>query len=182
MRTPLAVAGLTAALALTLSACGGDDDDTISSADRDKASSAALAHVGAGAVTDAGRGDGDDPYAYEVEVTLPNGTDIDVELDDSFAVTNSPPTAADFAAEVPTQTPTQTPASASAPDDDRALTGDTLTRATDAALKATQGGRVTETSSSDDSDHVYEVDVLLPSGEDVTVELDEAFTVTTIDR
>lgn len=97
MRTPLALAGIVTALTLTLGACGGEDE-TLSSADREKASAAALAHVGGGVVTDAERGDGDDPYAYEVEVTLPNGTDIDVELDDSFSVTNSPPKASDFTA------------------------------------------------------------------------------------
>lgn len=186
MRTPLAVAGIVTTLALTLGACGGDDDDTISSADREKASAAAVAYVGGGAVTDAGRGDGDDSYAYEVEVTLPNGTDIDVELDDSFGVTNSPPKAADFTAEAPATTPSAAPTdstpTSAAPDDDRALTGSILTQASAAALKATDGGKVTETSGSDDADHVYEVDVLLPSGEDVTVELDDTFAVTKIDR
>ena len=186
MRTPLALAGLTATLALTLGACGGDDDGTLSSGDREKASAAALAYVGGGAVTDADVGDGDDQHAYEVEVTLPNGTDIDVELDDAFAVTNSPPKAADFTAEEPATAPSQDPTAAapagSGPDDDRALTGDTLTKATEAALKATKGGTVTETSGSDDADHVYEVDVLLAGGEDVTVELDQDFAVTKIDR
>jgi len=189
MRTPLALAGLTATLALTLGACGGDDDGTLSSGDREKASAAALAYVGGGAVTDADVGDGDDQHAYEVEVTLPNGTDIDVELDDAFKVTNSPPKAAEFAAETPSATPSAdptadaTPAPAgTTPDDDRALTGDTLQRASDAALKATDGGTVTETSGSDDADHEYEVDVLLPGGEDVTVELDGDFGVTKIDR
>lgn len=182
MRKPLALAGLTAALALTLGACGGDDD-TLSSADREKASAAALAHVGGGAVTDADRGDGDDGYAYEVEVTLPNGTELDVELDDSFKVTNSPPTAADFeAAPAPTDGATPAPATATPSDDDQPLTGSTLTQATDAALKATEGGKVTEATTSDDPDHAYEVDVLLPGGEDVTVELSEDFAVTRVDR
>jgi len=187
MRTSFAAIGLTAALALTLGACGGDDDEQISSGDRTKASAAALEYVGGGAVTDAERGDGDDSYEYQVEVTLPNGTDIDVELDDSFSVTNSPPKAADFAADAPTDAaptdaaPTSNPSSG-APDDDLALTGETLDSATAAALKATGEGEVTETSGSDDADHVYEVDVLLPNGQDVTVELDADFTVTKIDR
>jgi uncharacterized membrane protein YkoI len=186
MRKPLALAGLTAALALTLGACGGDDDKKLSSNDREKASAAALAYVGDGAVTDADTADGDDKHAYEVEVTLPNGTDIDVELDDAFKVTNSPPKAAELAAGTPAATPTDDPSApapaGTTPGDDRALTGDTLRRATDAALKATDGGTVTETSDSDDADHAYEVDVLLPGGEDVTVELDQDFGVTTIDR
>lgn len=188
MRTPFrtrtAVVGVTAALALTLGACGGSDDESLSSADRDKASAAALKYVGGGAVTDAERGDGDDSYAYQVEVTLPNGTDLDVELDDSFTVTNSPAKASDFATDAPSAAPSVTPSAPStvAPDDDRGLQGSTLTKAKAAALKATGEGRVTETSGSDDADHVYEVDVLLPSGEDVTVELDADFTVSKIDR
>ncbi len=184
MRTSLA-AGIALTLALTLGACGGDDD-TLSSGDRKKASDAAIAYVGGGAVTDAERGDGDDPFAYEVEVTLPTGIEIDVELDDSFAVTNNAPKAADFATDTPSPAPSSAPSSGSpsnvAPDDDRGLLGETKTKAEAAALKATGEGRVTETSGSDDPDHVYEVDVLLPSGEDVTVELDADFKVTKIDR
>ena len=67
-------------------------------------------------------------------------------------------------------------------DDDRPLTGATLKKASDAALRATDGGEITETSGSDDADHVYEVDVLLPSSEVVTVELDQSFKVTKLDR
>lgn len=187
MRKPLSIAALALAATFTLSACGGDDEK-ISSSDRTKASAAALAYVGGGAVTDAEKGDGDDGFAYEVEVTLPNGTDIDVELDDAFKVTNSPAKAAGLAAEgaadaAPTVTPTPSAtSSASVSPDDRPLTGATLDKASAAALKATGEGRVTETSGSDDRDHVYEVDVLLPSGEDVTVELDKSFKVTKIDR
>ena len=189
MRTPFrtrtAAIAATAALALTLGACGGDKDEALSSADRDKASAAALAYVGGGAVTDAERGDGDDAYAYQVEVTLPNGTDLDVELDDSFKVTNSPPKASELAAGGPSATPPADPTTApsdAGSADDQPLTGDTLTKASDAALKAAGGGKVTETSGSDDPDHAYEVDVLMPDGQDLTVELDESFTVTKIDR
>ncbi|MEV7397839.1 PepSY domain-containing protein [Aeromicrobium sp. NPDC092404] len=184
MRTPRAIIGLTLVAALGLSACGGGDDEKLSSSDRAKASSAALEYVGGGAVTDAERGDGDDGYAYGVEVTLPNGADIDVELDTSFKVTNSPAKAADLE---PSAAPeaagaTSAPSSSARADDDRPLTGATLEKASAAALKATDGGKITETSGSDDADHEYEVDVLLPGGEDVTVELDRAFSVTKIDR
>ena len=186
LRPRLAAVGLTAALALTLGACGGSDDEALSSADRNKAEAAALKYVGGGAVTDAERGDGDDKYAYQVEVTLPNGTDIDVELDDSFAVTNSPPKAAEFATDTPSATPPADPTdaapSAAGTGDDQPLTGDTLKKASDAALKAAGGGKVTETGGSDDADHAYEVDVLMPDGQDLTVELDESFKVTKIDR
>ncbi len=182
MRKSLSIAGIAVAAALTLGACGGDDD-ALSASDREKASAAAIDYMGGGSVTDAERGDGDDAYAYAVEVTLPNGTDIDVELDDAFAVTNNPPKADDFTD--PSAAPSDdAPSSSSTPgsEDDQALTGDTLTRASDAALAETGGGTVTETSTSDDADHAYEVDVDLDTGEDVTVELDESFTVTKVDR
>ncbi|MFI5429907.1 PepSY domain-containing protein [Aeromicrobium sp. UC242_57] len=182
MRSPLPLIALALTATLALSACGSDDP-SLSAGDREKASAAALQHVGGGSVTDAERGDGDDTYAYEVEVTLPNGTDIDVELDDTFAVINSPAKASDFTESTPSSTasPSTTPSSR-VPDDDRALSGSTLAKAEAAALKATGGGQVTETSGSDDADHVYEVDVLLQNGQDVTVELDQTFKVTKIDR
>jgi len=181
MRTPRALIGLTLVAALGLSACGGGDDAKLTSSDRTKASAAALKYVGGGAVTDAERGDGDDGYAYGVEVTLPSGTDIDVELDEAFKVTNSPAKASDLANSTADES-TATPSPSVTADDDRPLTGATLRKASDAAMKATDGGKITETSGSDDADHEYEVDVLLPSGEDVTVELDKAFKVTKIDR
>ncbi|MRJ75767.1 hypothetical protein GEV29_04400 [Aeromicrobium sp. SMF47] len=183
MRTPLTLVGLVLAVVLTLSGCGGSDDDKLSSTDRDKAADAALTYVGGGEVTDVERGDGDDRYAYEVEVKLPGGTDVDVELDEDFQVINNPPKAADLeSGEAQTTEPTPTP-TATADPDDRPLTGSTLKKATAAALKATDpAGKVTETSESDDADHAYEVEVLLPNGQDVTVELDRSFKVTKIDR
>ena len=181
MRTPRAIIGLTLVAALGLSACGGGDDEKLTSNDRSKASAAALSYVGGGAVTDTERGDGDDGYAYGVEVTLPGGTDIDVELDEAFKVTNSPAKASDLEPSS-SGAAAATPAPSGTADDDRPLSGSALTKASAAALKATDGGKVTETSGSDDADHEYEVDVLLPGGEDVTVELDKGFKVTKIDR
>lgn len=177
MRKTLTTIALGATLALSLSACGGDSD-TISSGDREKASTAALAAVGGGVVTDAGVGDGDDGYAFDVEVQLPNGEDVDVELDENFKVTNNPPTVSDFAGAAPTTTAPQS----SDNDDDAPLTGSTLTQASVAALKAAGGGKVTETGMSDDADHAYEVEVTFDNGEDATVELNEDFGVTKIDR
>lgn len=185
MHTPRAraVVSLIAAftLALALGACGGDDD-SLSQADREKASAAALDYVGGGTVTDVERGDGDDDFAYEVEVTLPNDTDIDVRLNDDFKVINNPPKAADFASTATPTAPTTSSPGAAPSDDDAPLTGETLARASAAALKATGGGKVIETSGSDDPDYAYEVEVLLPTDEQVTVELDSSFKVVEIDR
>ena len=52
-----------------------------------KASQAALAFTGGGTVT--GTEVGDEESLYEVEVTLADGSQVDVQLDDAFAVVGS---------------------------------------------------------------------------------------------
>ena len=81
----------TAALVLggvgVAAASGGDDDGSERSITEEalqKASDAALAHTGEGKVT--GTEVGDEEGYYEVEVTLDDGSQVDVQLDESFAV------------------------------------------------------------------------------------------------
>jgi hypothetical protein len=62
---------------------------------------------------------------------------------------------------------------------DSAITGDALQQAEEAALAATGGGRVTGTEVGDEESY-YEVEVTLPDGSQVDVQLDEDFTV--VDR
>jgi uncharacterized membrane protein YkoI len=59
---------------------------------------------------------------------------------------------------------------------DRAITGDALQRASDAALKEAGGGRVTETEAGDE-DSAYEVEVTKADGTEVDVQLDRGFAV-----
>jgi hypothetical protein len=68
---------------------GGDDatETPISGAALAKAKVAALAHTGGGRVT--GTESGDEDSFYEVEVTLPNGDQVDVQLDKAFNVVGS---------------------------------------------------------------------------------------------
>ena len=67
---------------------GGDDHEAPITGDAlDKASAAALAHTGEGRVTETEVGD-EDSY-YEVEVTLDDGSQVDVQLDEDFAVVSS---------------------------------------------------------------------------------------------
>jgi hypothetical protein len=61
-------------------------------------------------------------------------------------------------------------------DDDVPLTGTTLERATAAALEHTGGGTVTETEVGDDG-AAYSVEVRLPDGRQVEVNLDKDFKV-----
>ena len=64
-----------------------DSDQPITGPALDQASAAALAHTGGGRVTDTEIGD-EESY-YEVEVTMPDGRQIDVQLDQSFVVVGS---------------------------------------------------------------------------------------------
>jgi len=67
---------------------GGDDSEPpITGEALGRASAAALAHTGGGRVTETEIGD-EDSY-YEVEVTLPDGRQVDVQLDESFNVVGS---------------------------------------------------------------------------------------------
>jgi hypothetical protein len=52
-----------------------------------RASAVALAHTGEGTVTETEVGD-EESY-YEVEVTLGNGSEVDVQLDENFAVVDA---------------------------------------------------------------------------------------------
>ena len=70
-------------------AAGGDDaaegpDVPITGDALQKASDAALAEVGGGSVS--GTEVGDEESYYEVEVTREDGSQVDVQLDESFAV------------------------------------------------------------------------------------------------
>ena len=63
-------------------------------------------------------------------------------------------------------------------DHEQPITGTALTRASEAALAETGGGRVTETEV-EDEDAYYEVEVTLPDGRRVDVHLDRSFAVVT---
>ena len=61
-------------------------------------------------------------------------------------------------------------------DDETPITGTALTRASEAALAHTGGGRVTETEAGDE-EGAYEVEVTLDDGSQVDVHLDASFAV-----
>ncbi|MGI8808824.1 MAG: PepSY domain-containing protein [Acidimicrobiales bacterium] len=63
---------------------GGDDPAAITGDALAKASAAALDHTGGGKVTETEVGD--EESFYEVEVTLDDGSQVDVQLDESFNV------------------------------------------------------------------------------------------------
>ena len=61
-------------------------------------------------------------------------------------------------------------------DEETPITGTALTRASEAALAHTGGGRVTDTEAGDE-EGAYEVEVTLPGGSQVDVHLDSSFGV-----
>lgn len=88
----LVAAGMVTAIGGTAgyAAAGSDDDasDTaITGSALEKASAAALSYTGEGNVT--GTEVDDEESYYEVEVTLADGSEVDVQLDETFAVVSS---------------------------------------------------------------------------------------------
>lgn len=91
-RTSKMVLGASAAAAVAVAgagaaAAGNDDDATdrpITGPALEQASEAALKHTKEGRVTETEVGD--EEGAYEVEVTLDNGDEVDVHLNEDFAV------------------------------------------------------------------------------------------------
>jgi uncharacterized membrane protein YkoI len=65
-------------------ASNGDDDQELTGSTRDRAVAAALAATGGGTVLETEVGD--DNAAYGVEVRLPDGRQVEVNLDKSFKV------------------------------------------------------------------------------------------------
>jgi hypothetical protein len=85
----LAISGAAAAVlalggGIAIANTGDDNESPITGEALEKASAAALAHTGGGRVTETEVGD-EDSY-YEVEVTLPDGRQVDVQLDEKFNV------------------------------------------------------------------------------------------------
>ncbi len=157
-----------------------DDRDELTGSTLDQASAAALKYVGDGRVTDSERSDKDDPGSYEVAVTRPDGTEVDVRLDDKFAIISVDD-------DRPTQTTTVTTGPAAIPtptaaDDDRVLTADQQRRASDAALTRVPG-TVVDVDAGDDQVAgrvaAYEVEVRAPGGAEWNVWLDDRFAVIT---
>jgi uncharacterized membrane protein YkoI len=81
-----ALVAVAAAVAAGFAVAGARDDheQPITGSALVRASEAALAETGGGRVTETEVGD-EDAY-YEVEVTFPDGREVDVHLDRSFAV------------------------------------------------------------------------------------------------
>jgi hypothetical protein len=87
-------AGVAAAVVLVVGGAGAvraasGDDVPLEGQDLDRATASSLRHVGGGTVVETEVGD--DGAAYEVEVRLDDGSQVAVELDESFRVIGSEP-------------------------------------------------------------------------------------------
>jgi uncharacterized membrane protein YkoI len=82
----IAAAGLAVAVVggLAAASADGDSDSELTGSTRDRAVAAALAATGGGTVLETEAGD--DGAAYGVEVRLPDGRQVEVNLDKSFKV------------------------------------------------------------------------------------------------
>ena len=78
----LALGALSAGIAIA--AAGDDDDKPLTGSTLDRATAAALEHTGGGTVTETEVGDG--AAAYSVEIHLDDGSQVEVDLDESFVV------------------------------------------------------------------------------------------------
>jgi uncharacterized membrane protein YkoI len=77
------VAGAVSA-GFAIAAASGDDDKPLTGATLDRATAAALKHTGGGTVTETEIGD--DGAAYSVEVRRKDGSQVEVNLNESFRV------------------------------------------------------------------------------------------------
>lgn len=89
-RKPVAIAAVVVTLGaasagIAIASGGGDDDKPLTGSTLDRATAAALKHTGGGTVTETEIGD--DGAAYGVEIRLANGKQVEVNLDENFAVT-----------------------------------------------------------------------------------------------
>ncbi len=147
-------AALLAAGGLGAAAAAADPEDPgMTSADLQRVADAAIAAAGGGRVTATEFDDG----AHEVEVTLDDGTEVDVRLDRDLTVLGTQREAPD----PPPANPIGTP---------------DLAGASEAAVEAAGGGRVTDTDVDDDTG-TYEIEVTLDDGTEVDVQLDRDLAV-----
>ena len=146
--------------------------DELKGDELDRASSAALEATGGGKVTDTERDD--EEGAYEIEVTKDDGSQVDVHLDEDFAVISE-----DADREDDGDDDGDDDGRDDRDADDRALSEQERTSAEQAALEAVPG-TVTDVEASDDDDtrgEAYEVEVVKDDLTEWTVELDADFGV-----
>jgi hypothetical protein len=167
-----------------VSIAAGGGEDQLSRNDAENVAAAALEHTGQGVVTETETGDSG--AAFSAEVRLEDGTQVEVNLDKSFAVIGleaDDDGSGDSENEAEESEAGETEADdegADADETDIAITGPDLERASQVALDHLGEGRVTDTEVGDE-DSYYEIEVTLDDGSQVDVQLDEGFNVVSAD-
>lgn len=137
---------------------------------------AAQAEVGPGTVIDADTDDNAN-YAYEIDILLDSGGVVEVKLDRSLNIVS---VQNDDRADDRSDDGSDDSSNGSL-DDDAVTDAAIVEQASAAALAHVGSGTVVSVELSDDSDHVYEVEIDLGNGEDIDVELDGDFAVVKAD-
>ena len=70
-------------------AVGGDSEERVTGPDAERAEAAALESVGGGTVLESEHQDSDGAGAYEVEIERPDGSQVEVYVDDRFNAVGS---------------------------------------------------------------------------------------------
>ena len=148
-------------------------DETLLTGDvLDKAKAAALANLGAGATVLRAETDADGNAKYEVHATKADGTMVVVYIDESYKVVSIETCAG------PNGDGTGRGYMGGKHSDEAALTGDTLTKVTTAALAAAgSGSTLWNATIDDDGIAAYEAHVRKADGTCVEIYLDESFKV-----
>jgi uncharacterized membrane protein YkoI len=137
-----------------------------------KVSAAALAKVPGGKVVRA-ETDGDGNAAYEAHMTNASGAPVTVYVDKDFAVVS---------VDTSTRGGGGKGRHGGARSDETPLTGDTLAKASAAALAKVPGGKVVRAETDADGNALYEVHMTNASGAPVTVHLDKDFGVVSVEN
>src|SRR5438067_1807410 len=158
--------------AARIAAAGGQrsDETPLTGDTLSKVSAAALAKVAGGTIVRA-ETDADGNALYEAHMTNASGAPVTVYVDKDFNVVS-----VDTSAHGPGGRGGGGPRSG-----ETALTGDTLTKATAAALAKVSGGTVVRAETDADGNALYEVHMKNASGAPVTVFLDKDFNVVSTD-
>lgn len=156
-----------------------DDSDNLTGGDLDRASSAALKEVGDGKVVSAEVSD-DKGVAYELEIHKSNGSEIDVDLDKSYAVVHTDTDRDDDedgdGGDEDREDAREDAREDGRDADDRRLSDAEWTSIEKAATDEAGGGTLTDAEASDDRGVAYEAEVRRGSSE-VDVSLDSDFGV-----
>jgi uncharacterized membrane protein YkoI len=174
-------------VAVAAGAIGGDDP--VSGPEAERATEAALAATGGGTANSVER-DNENGAMWEVEVTKPDGTTVDVRLDESLEVVviegdDEEPNSDDGRDEDSLvdelrDEPDDGRDDSDADDADDHVTGPQADRVADAAVAATGGGTATSVDRDLEDGATWEVEVTKPDGTTVDVLLDANLDVVSV--